>query len=139
MLIGISVTSLILGMMVIVFKDFFKIPFLYATILGVLVSMSPVTVPENLGKYLSLVAKGIDILAKGAIPLLILSLGYSINRTRLPNPPVSLESKKRPFPFQGLCREKQRHVRRELPGFRPRQYRSGDCSVERHGRKRERP
>ena len=45
--------------------------------------MFPVPVPETLGKYLSLIAKGIDLLAKGAIPLLILSLGYSISRTRL--------------------------------------------------------
>jgi len=66
-------------------KDLFKIPFLHAAIFGVLVSMFPVAVPEPLSKYLSLIAKGIDLLAKGAIPLLILSLGYSINRTRLPD------------------------------------------------------
>ena len=64
-------------------KEFFKIPFLYAAILGVFAATVPMSIPENIGKYISLIGKGIDILGKGAIPLLIISLGYSLKQTRL--------------------------------------------------------
>jgi predicted permease len=64
-------------------KEFFKIPFLYAAIFGVIAATLPVTVPDEIGKYLSLISQGIDILGKGAIPLLIISLGYSLKKTRL--------------------------------------------------------
>lgn len=64
-------------------KEFFKIPFLYAAVLGILTATISIPIPENIGKYLSLVGKAIEILGKGAIPLLIISLGYSLKRTRL--------------------------------------------------------
>lgn len=64
-------------------KEFLKIPFLHAALFGVLVATAPIAIPEDIGKYINLVGKGIDILGKGAIPLLIISLGYSLKRTRL--------------------------------------------------------
>lgn len=64
-------------------KEFFKIPFLYAAIFGIIASSIQIPVPESLANYLSLIGKGIDILGKGAIPLLIISLGYSLKRTKL--------------------------------------------------------
>jgi predicted permease len=64
-------------------KEFFKIPFLHAAILGVIVATVPLSLPEGVGKYLSLIGKGVDILGKGAIPLLILSLGYSLKKTKI--------------------------------------------------------
>jgi predicted permease len=64
-------------------KEFFKIPFLYAAVFGVLVATLPIPVPEGIGPYLSQLGTGIDILGQGAIPLLIISLGYSLKRTRV--------------------------------------------------------
>jgi predicted permease len=64
--------------------EFFKIPFLYAAVFGFLVATVPFPqIPENIGRFLPLIGQGIDILGKGSIPLLILSLGYSLKRTSL--------------------------------------------------------
>ncbi len=64
-------------------KEFFKIPFVYAAAAGLIVAMAPIRVPENTKFYLDMLGKAIDILGKGAIPLLIISLGYSLKRTKL--------------------------------------------------------
>jgi predicted permease len=63
-------------------KEFFKIPFVYAAILGLLAAVAP-TVPESICRYSNLLCQGIEILGQGSIPLLILSLGYSLKRTKL--------------------------------------------------------
>lgn len=64
-------------------KQFFKIPFLYAGLLAMAVAWFPFNVASPVRSTLVLVGKGIDLLGSGSIPLLILSLGYSLNRTRL--------------------------------------------------------
>jgi predicted permease len=64
-------------------KEFFKIPFLYAAFFGVAIASIDITVPEAVNKYVSMIGDAIDIIGKGAVPLLILSLGYSLKRTRL--------------------------------------------------------
>ncbi len=65
-------------------REFFKIPFLYAAIFGVIVATVPLpSVPESVGNIFTLLGKGIEIVGQGAIPLLILSLGYSLKRTKL--------------------------------------------------------
>ncbi len=64
------------------FKEFFKIPHLYAAIFGVIVATVPFQV-TGVTKYFSMIGDGIDILGKGAIPMLIISLGYSLKRTRV--------------------------------------------------------
>lgn len=64
-------------------KEFFKIPFVYAGAAGILVAQSPIRLPGNIAPYASMINSTIDILGKGAIPLLILSLGYSLKRTRI--------------------------------------------------------
>jgi len=64
-------------------KEFFKIPFVYAGVLGILVAKSPVKLPGGIAPYAAMVNSTIDIIGKGAIPLLILSLGYSLKRTKI--------------------------------------------------------
>lgn len=64
-------------------RQFFKIPFLYAGILAVFVAWFPFPVPSGIQNFLKLIQKGIDLLGEGSVPLLIISLGYSLNRTRL--------------------------------------------------------
>lgn len=64
-------------------KQFFKIPFLHAAILGVIIATVDIPVPENIQNYLSLSGKALEIIGNGAVPLLIFSLGYSLKRTRL--------------------------------------------------------
>jgi predicted permease len=63
-------------------KEFFKIPFVYAAILGLLAAVFP-SMPESICRYSNLLCDGIEILGQGSIPLLILSLGYSLKRTKL--------------------------------------------------------
>ncbi len=65
------------------FKEFFKIPHLYAAIFGVIVATVNFQLSPGITKYFSLIGDGIDILGKGAIPMLIISLGYSLKRTRV--------------------------------------------------------
>lgn len=65
------------------FKQFLKIPFLYAAMAGVFIATVPIEVNPVVKGYLELVGNAIDVLGKGAIPLLIISLGYSLNRTKL--------------------------------------------------------
>jgi len=64
-------------------KEFFKIPFVYAAAAGILAAVAPFRVPASIQWYLSVASQALDVLGKGAIPLLILSLGYSLKRTRL--------------------------------------------------------
>lgn len=66
------------------FKAFFRVPALYATILGIGVALTPVLdVSPLLQEFYWLAEKGIDIIAWGAIPIMILSFGYSLNESRL--------------------------------------------------------
>jgi predicted permease len=63
--------------------QFFKIPALWATILGVVAATCNPGLPEIVCDINAIVNKGIDILALGAIPLLIINLGYSMSDTKL--------------------------------------------------------
>lgn len=63
--------------------QFFKIPALWATILGVVAATSNPALPELARNAYDIVNKGIDLLALGAIPLLIINLGYSMSDTKL--------------------------------------------------------
>ncbi|MDD5286415.1 MAG: AEC family transporter [Desulfuromonadaceae bacterium] len=63
--------------------QFLKIPALWATILGVVAATSNPTLPEYVSDVYDMVNKGIDVLALGAIPLLIINLGYSMSETDL--------------------------------------------------------
>ncbi|MBI5441240.1 MAG: AEC family transporter [Deltaproteobacteria bacterium] len=64
-------------------RQFFKIPFLYAAVLGMIVANISVPLPEGLQSFLGLVSTGIEEIGKGSVPLLIISLGYSLNRTKI--------------------------------------------------------
>lgn len=63
--------------------QFFKIPALWATILGVVAAISTPAMPGFVGDSYAIVNKGIDLLALGAIPLLIINLGYSMSDTKM--------------------------------------------------------
>lgn len=63
--------------------QFLKIPALYATIAGIAAATVSFNVPMLLQSSLSSIEKGIDMLALGAIPMLIINLGYSMSDTRL--------------------------------------------------------
>ena len=63
--------------------QFFKIPALWATILGVVAAISNSAPPGIISDSYSIINKGIDVLALGAIPLLIINLGYSMSDTKL--------------------------------------------------------
>jgi len=64
-------------------KQFFKIPALYATLLGALAATTDPQLPAFVEQGYAILYKGIDVLAYGAIPLLIINLGYSMSATRL--------------------------------------------------------
>ncbi|MDP3480424.1 MAG: AEC family transporter, partial [Desulfoprunum sp.] len=63
--------------------QFFKSPALWATILGITAATCNLSVPTFVIDTYNVVNKGIDILALGAIPLLIINLGYSMSDTKL--------------------------------------------------------
>ncbi|MDD5107020.1 MAG: AEC family transporter [Desulfuromonadaceae bacterium] len=63
--------------------QFFKIPALWATILGVIAATSNPALPGIVSDTYAIANKGIDVLALGAIPLLIINLGYSMSDTKL--------------------------------------------------------
>jgi len=63
--------------------QFFKIPALYATILGVVAAMTDLPLPLFIRQGYEIANKGIDLLAYGAIPLLIINLGYSMSDIKL--------------------------------------------------------
>lgn len=65
------------------FQQFLRIPALYATVLGVFVATTDLTLPPLLAEFCRVIEKGIDLLAMGAIPLLIVDLGYSMSQARL--------------------------------------------------------
>ncbi len=65
------------------FKQILKIPSLYAALLGILVATAPLNVSGDLREFLWLIEKGVDLVGTGAIPLLIISFGYSLNKTSL--------------------------------------------------------
>ncbi len=63
--------------------QFFKIPALWAAILGVIAATCNPALPGFVCDAYAVVNKGIDVLALGAIPLLIINLGYSMSDTKL--------------------------------------------------------
>lgn len=63
--------------------QFFKIPALWAAILGVVAAASTPVLPVFVSDGYNVINKGIDVLALGAIPLLIINLGYSMSDTKL--------------------------------------------------------
>jgi len=63
--------------------QFLKIPALWATILGVVAATSNPALPGVISNSYAILNKGIDILALGAIPLLIINLGYSMSDIKL--------------------------------------------------------
>lgn len=64
-------------------KQFFKIPALWATILGIIAATSNPAVPGAVSDVYSIINKGIDVLALAAIPVLIINLGYSMSDIKL--------------------------------------------------------
>lgn len=66
-------------------KQFLKIPALYATIAGIFVANASFKAPTYMREFVWLFEKGVDLIGLGAIPLLILSFGYSLNNTSLGN------------------------------------------------------
>lgn len=64
-------------------KEFFKIPFVYAAVGGVIVAVSPFALPPHIQPVAKLLNEAISVLGQGAVPMLILSLGYSLKRTRI--------------------------------------------------------
>ncbi|MCF6333345.1 MAG: AEC family transporter, partial [Draconibacterium sp.] len=65
------------------FKHILKIPSLHASLLGILVATAPVSVSSDAREFLWLIEKGVDLVGMGAIPLLIISFGYSLNNTSI--------------------------------------------------------
>lgn len=63
--------------------QFLKIPALWATIIGITAATTNHEVPAYITGLYAVLNKGIDLLAFGAIPLLIINLGYSMSDTRL--------------------------------------------------------
>jgi predicted permease len=62
-------------------KQFLKIPALYAMVAGV--AVATIQMPEMLGPVIHFTGKLTNILGYGAIPLLIVNLGYSMSDIRL--------------------------------------------------------
>ncbi|MDD2309374.1 MAG: AEC family transporter [Desulfuromonadaceae bacterium] len=63
--------------------QFSKIPALWAAILGVVAATGNPAPPGFFSDGYNIINKGIDVLAFGAIPLLIINLGYSMSDTKL--------------------------------------------------------
>jgi len=63
--------------------QFFKIPALWAAIFGVVAATSNPVLPEFVSAGYNIINKGVDVLALGAIPLLIINLGYAMSDTKL--------------------------------------------------------
>jgi len=62
--------------------QFLKIPALWATTLGILAATTDPQLPQWVKHGYDIVNKAIDLLAYGAIPLLIINLGYSLSDTK---------------------------------------------------------
>lgn len=60
------------------FTQLLKIPAVHATALGILVSLTPTFGPPALQEVFWLAMRGIDVVAFGAIPLMILTFGYAL-------------------------------------------------------------
>jgi hypothetical protein len=63
-------------------REFMKIPALWATLFGIGVSMAPSGTPGPRQEFFWLLTKGVDMIGLGAIPLLIISFGYSLSETK---------------------------------------------------------
>ncbi|MDD2558903.1 MAG: AEC family transporter [Desulfuromonadaceae bacterium] len=66
-------------------RQFLKIPALYATVLGIIVSTTTFSAPVVATQAFNILNRGIDMIALGTIPLLIVNLGYSISETKITN------------------------------------------------------
>jgi predicted permease len=64
-------------------KEVFKIPVLYAAVLGLFLNLFQVRVPE-------LVVNTLDIIAKMGIPLVLIILGYNLSRVKITSLPNTL-------------------------------------------------
>ena len=65
------------------FAQIFKIPALWATVIGILSAKLSFADGGSLAFSLDIAERGIDVVGYGAIPLLILSFGYSLNESNL--------------------------------------------------------
>ena len=65
------------------FGQIFKIPALWATVIGILSAKLSFADGSSLAFSLDIVERGVDVIGFGAIPLLILSFGYSLNESDL--------------------------------------------------------
>lgn len=64
-------------------RRFLKDPAFHAMLLGVLVDVVPCEAPAASLEFFWLIEKGIDIIANGAIPVLLISFGYPVSRLKL--------------------------------------------------------
>ena len=60
------------------FGQFLRIPAVHAAALGILVSVTPTLAPPPVQEVFWLALRGIDLVAYGAIPLMILTFGYAL-------------------------------------------------------------
>ncbi len=64
-------------------KEVFKLPLIYAAVAGVVINLSGVHLPQ-------MVLKPIELLGSIAIPLVLFTLGYNLNNTRLKSLPLTM-------------------------------------------------
>lgn len=66
-------------------KQFLINPAFHALLLGVAVNVFPFQMPESSLEFVWLIEKGIDIIAQGALPVLLISFGYPMSRMKVVN------------------------------------------------------
>jgi predicted permease len=64
-------------------KEVFKLPIIYAALLGLVLNLLQVDVPE-------LVIRSLDLIALMALPLVLLVLGYNLSKVRMTSVPTTL-------------------------------------------------
>ena len=64
------------------FKRFFRSPSTLVAALGIFVAVTPLSFPESIDGLLNGAEQGLDIIGYGALPLLLLSLGYPLSRLK---------------------------------------------------------
>jgi predicted permease len=64
-------------------KEVFKLPIIYAALLGLILNLLQVDVPE-------LVISSLDLIALMALPLVLLVLGYNLSKVRMTSVPTTL-------------------------------------------------
>jgi malate permease and related proteins len=65
------------------FRRFFRSPSTIAAALSILVAIMPISFPDSLDGLLDGAEQGIDLVGFGALPLLLLSLGYPMSKLEL--------------------------------------------------------